>query len=134
MLDVHSEGVARLRGLIDIPATSAGVVELLETTPSQDLHPAPARRLLVFLRGETEIRTTTGEHLILRAGDCLLADDVESKGHYTTDIGTEPRTMVSIGIDPDVATADAIAQLLVRCDQRAGTMPAFPGLRRHRRR
>lgn len=100
VLDVHSEGVARLRGLIDIPATSAGVIELLETTPSQDLHPAPARRLLVFLRGETEIRTTTGERLILRAGDCLLADDVESKGHYTTDIGTEPRTMVSIGIDP----------------------------------
>ncbi len=101
VLDVHSEGVARLRGLIDIPATSAGVVELLEPTPSQDLHPAPARRLLVFLRGETEIRTTSGDRLVLRAGDCLLADDVDTKGHYTTDIGTEPRTMVSIGIDPD---------------------------------
>ena len=52
VLDVHSEGVARLRGLVDIPATSVGVVELLEPTPSQDLHPAPERRLLVFLRGE----------------------------------------------------------------------------------
>jgi hypothetical protein len=101
VLDVHSEGVARIRGLIDIPAITAGVVELLEPTPSQDLHPAPERRLLVFLRGETEIRTTSGDHLILRAGDCLLADDVDTKGHYTTDIGAEPRTMVSISLHPD---------------------------------
>ena len=101
VLDVYSEGVARIRGLINIPTTTAGVVELLELTPSQDLHPAPERRLLVFLRGETEIRTTSGDHLILCAGDCLLADDVDTKGHYTTDIGTEPRTMVSIGLDPD---------------------------------
>jgi hypothetical protein len=101
VLDVHSEGVARIRGLINIPTTSAGVIELLELTPSQNLHPAPERRLLVFLRGETEIRTTSGDHLILGAGDCLLADDVDTKGHYTTDIGTEPRTMVSIGVDPD---------------------------------
>jgi hypothetical protein len=101
VLDVHSEGVARLRGLVNIPAITVGVIELLELTPSQDLHPAPERRLLVFLRGETEIRTTSGDQLILRAGDCLLADDVDTKGHYTTDIGTEPRTMVSIGIPRD---------------------------------
>ena len=101
VLEVHSEGVTRLRGLVNIPAITAGVIELLELTPSQDLHPAPERRLLVFLRGETEIRTTAGDRLILRAGDCLLADDVDSKGHYTTDIGAEPRTMVSIGIPRD---------------------------------
>ncbi len=101
VLNVHSEGVARIRGLINIPATSVGVVELLEPTPSQGLHPAPERRLLVFLRGETEITTTSGDRLILRAGDCLLADDVDAKGHTTTDIGTEPRTMVSIGVPPD---------------------------------
>jgi hypothetical protein len=98
VLDVHSEGVARIRGLLDIPATSTGIVELLEPTPSQGVHPAPERRLLVFLQGETEITTTTGDRQILRAGDCLLADDVDSKGHYTTDIGTERRRMVTIGI------------------------------------
>lgn len=100
-IDVHSEGVARIRGLVNIPATTAGVVELLEPTPSQDLHPAPERRLLVFLRGETEIRTTSGDRLILRTGDCLLADDVDTKGHYTTDIGDEPRTMVAISVPPE---------------------------------
>jgi hypothetical protein len=101
LLNVDSEGVAKVRGLLGIPATQAGVVELVEPTPSLDLHPAPERRLLVFLQGETEIRTTSGDRQVLGAGDCLLADDVGTQGHYTTDIGNEPRRMVTISIDPD---------------------------------
>jgi hypothetical protein len=97
-LEVNSEGVDKLRGLLNVPAISVGIVQLTKLTPSQDLHPAPERRLLVFLRGETEITTTTGDRQVLRAGDCLLADDVDSKGHYTRDIGPEPRTMVTVGI------------------------------------
>ena len=101
LIQVNSEGVAQVRGLLAIPATQAGVVELIEPTPSLDLHPAPERRLIVFLRGATEIRTTSGDRQVLRAGDCLLADDVETRGHFTTDVGNEPRQMVTINIDPD---------------------------------
>jgi hypothetical protein len=97
-LEVNSEGVEKLRGVLNIPAITVGIVQLTKLTPSQDLHPAPERRLLVFLQGETEITTTTGDRHVLRAGDCLLADDVDSKGHYTRDIGPEPRTMVTVGI------------------------------------
>jgi hypothetical protein len=97
-LELNAEGVEKLRGLLNIPAISVGIVQLLKPTPSQDLHPAPERRLLVFLSGETEITTTTGDRQVLGAGDCLLADDVGSKGHYTCDIGPEPRTMVTVGI------------------------------------
>jgi hypothetical protein len=100
-IEVNSEGVEKLRGVLNIPAMSVGIVELTKLTPSQDLHPAPERRLLVFLRGETEITTTSGDRQVLRAGDCLLAHDVDSKGHYTRDIGPEPRTMVTIGIPSD---------------------------------
>ena len=100
LIQVNSEGVALVRGLLAIPATQAGLVELVEPTPSLDLHPAPERRLIVFLRGQTEIRTTSGDRQVLGAGDCLLADDVGTRGHYTTDIGTEPRQMVTINIDP----------------------------------
>jgi hypothetical protein len=100
-LEVNSEGVEKVRGVLNIPATSVGIVQLTALTPSQDLHPAPARRLLVFLRGETEITTTTGDRQVLGAGDCLLADDVASQGHYTRDIGPEPRIMVAVGIPGD---------------------------------
>ena len=98
---VESEGVAEIRGILGIPALDAGVIELVEPTPSLDLHPAPQRRLIVFLRGETEIKTTSGDREVLRAGDCLLADDVGTRGHYTTDIGSQTRQMVTISIDPD---------------------------------
>jgi hypothetical protein len=101
LVDVHSEGVQTIRGILNIPATSAGIVELVSPTPSEGLHPAPERRLLVFLRGETEIRTTSGDKQVLQAGDCLIADDVDSKGHYTRDIGRVPRTMVTIAIPRD---------------------------------
>jgi hypothetical protein len=100
-LEVNSEGVEKLRGVLNIPAISVGIVQLTKLTPSQDLHPAPERRLLVFLGGETEITTTTGDRQVLTAGDCLLADDVQSKGHYTRDIGPEPRSMVTVGIPRD---------------------------------
>ncbi len=100
-LEVNSEGVEKLRGVLNIPAISVGIVQLTKLTPSQDLHPAPERRLLVFLGGETEITTTTGDRQVLTVGDCLLADDVHSKGHYTRDIGPEPRSMVTVGIPRD---------------------------------
>jgi len=99
--EVNSEGVEKLRGVLNIPAITVGIVQLTKLTPSQDLHPAPERRLLVFLRGQTEITTTSGDRKVLRAGDCLLADDVDTKGHYTRDIGPEPRTMVTVGIPRD---------------------------------
>ena len=99
--EVNSEGVEKLRGVLNIPAITVGIVQLTKLTPSQDLHPAPERRLLVFLRGQTEITTTSGDRKVLRAGDCLLADDVDTKGHYTRDIGPEPRTMVTVGIPGD---------------------------------
>ena len=64
------------------------------------MRPAPARRLLVFLSGTTQVRTTSGEEVLLYAGDCLLADDVNTKGHLTTDIGSTTRATVSIDLDP----------------------------------
>jgi hypothetical protein len=69
-IEVNSEGVEKLRGVLNIPAISVGIVELTQLTPSQDLHPAPERRLLVFLRGETEIITTSGDRQVLRATAC----------------------------------------------------------------
>jgi hypothetical protein len=71
------------------------------------LHPAPARRLLALLRGEYEIITNTGESCIVRAGDCLLADDVASKGHRTREVGDERVMMVSVEIPADWVCPDS---------------------------
>ncbi len=95
------EGVRQVRGLLDIPASSVGVVEMLDPLPGGDLHPAPARRLLVLLRGAYEIETSTGETQRLRPGDCLLADDLVGKGHRTRDVGDERVAWVAIHLGSD---------------------------------
>ena len=100
-IDQPGEGAARVRGLLGIPALTLGIVELVERMPGHELHPAPERRLLALLRGEYEIITNLGETCIVRAGDCLLADDVDSSGHRTREIGDERVMMVSVQIPDD---------------------------------
>ena len=63
-IDNPGEGATRVRGLLDIPAVTFGIVELVERMPGHELHPAPERRLLALLRGEYEIITSTGESCV----------------------------------------------------------------------
>lgn len=95
------EGVQKVRGLLDIPASSVGIVELTDRLPGEELHPAPERRLLVLLRGAYEIETSSGESQVLRPGDCLLTDDLDGKGHYTRDVGDELVSMVAVHISTE---------------------------------
>jgi hypothetical protein len=95
------EGVQKVRGLLDIPASSVGIVELTDGLPGEELHPAPERRLLVLLTGAYEIATTSGKRHVLRPGDCLLTDDVDGKGHYTRDVGDERVSMVAVRISSE---------------------------------
>jgi hypothetical protein len=95
------EGVKKVRGLLDIPASSVGVVELTDPMPGAELHPAPERRLLVLLRGGYEIVTSSGESEVLRPGDCLLTDDLEGKGHHTRDVGDERVALVAVRISDE---------------------------------
>lgn len=94
------EGVNRVRSL-GFPTMRAGVSELTDRMPDFGLHEAPRRRLLVLLAGEYEITTTTGDQVRLRRGDCMFADDIGSKGHYTRDAGEEMLMLVGIEIPDD---------------------------------
>jgi hypothetical protein len=107
VVDQPGEGAKRVRGLLGIPALTLGIVELVERMPGHELHPAPERRLLAFLRGEYEIITNLGETCIVRAGDCLLADDVGSNGHRTREVGDERVMMVSVQIPDDWECPDS---------------------------
>jgi hypothetical protein len=106
-VDNPGEGATRVRGLLGIPAVNLAVVELVERMPGHELHPAPERRLLALLRGEYEIITSTGESCVVRAGDCLLADDVGSNGHRTREVGDERVMMVSVQIPDDWVCPDS---------------------------
>ena len=63
------------------------------------------------------------------AGDCLLADDIDTKGHYTTDIGTEPRTMVSkksASTPTGSYRRTSQSEAYVTCDQRRPDEAGIP--------
>ena len=44
-------------------------------------HVAPRRQYVLFLKGNTEIEVSDGEKRIIKAGDVLLVEDTEGKGH-----------------------------------------------------
>ena len=37
----------------------------------------------------------------LEAGDCLITDDADTKGHWSWEVGDEPLAMISVGIPDD---------------------------------
>lgn len=97
-LAVNETYAGVVRGVSQIPATTAGWGEFVERKPDVGVHQAPRRQFLVVLSGVLEIVTTLGEEAHLLPGDILLADDVGSKGHISRDVGEEPLGLLAIGI------------------------------------
>lgn len=62
---------------------------------SMDWHPAPRRQYVVFLGGQNEVTVKDGTSIVFRAGDVLLAEDINSK-HYVRVIGDEPRLSLTV--------------------------------------
>lgn len=96
--EVSSGGDPRSHALRDIPATTVTITELLEWRPKLDLHPPPRRQWVIILQGAMEISTTTGERRRFEPGDCLLAEDLHGKGHWTEDVGGDLLVTVNIGV------------------------------------
>jgi hypothetical protein len=88
-------------GLGDIPTTTVTIGRLTERKFDQGWHTPPRRQIVVILRGALEVTTTSGDVKQFHAGDCLLADDLESKGHITRDVGEDYLATLTIGIPPD---------------------------------
>jgi Cupin domain len=84
-----------------IPATTVAITEMLERRRSAGLHPPPRRQFVVVMRGAFEVITTSGDRARLGTGDCVLVDDVGSKGHTFEDVGDEPLVTLQIGLADD---------------------------------
>lgn len=100
-LAVRDTYAGKIRGLSDIPATTAGIGAFEDRKPDSGMHDAPRRQFVIVLAGELEIVTTLGQQERLLPGDVLLADDVGSKGHLSRDVGDEPLSLMTVGIAND---------------------------------
>ncbi len=87
-----------VRGIEDIPTLTAGMAAFVDRKPSQGMHGAPLRQFLIILRGQLEVVTSLEQRAVLDPGDVLFADDVDSKGHLSLDVGAEPLAMMRVGV------------------------------------
>jgi len=57
-------------------------------------HPTPRRQLFVVLSGEVEGWTSKGDTRRFKAGDCLLMEDTNGKGHGARPLNGEASAIV----------------------------------------
>ncbi len=75
-------------------ASSNVHMALFPADMDQDWHNAPARQLVVVLRGGIEVETTDGECRQWQAGDVFLPADVSGRGHRTRTLGGQPARLL----------------------------------------
>jgi hypothetical protein len=104
-----SNGDTRFEDII-IPLHDAGEIGKLsaglpvssiifrEVEPLYDynFHNAPQKQYLILIDGEIEIETTLGEKRSFKAGDVLLLEDTEGKGHRTRNLQQIKRRSIFI--------------------------------------
>lgn len=66
----------------------AGDIIFREVKPTYDydFHNAPQRQYIILLDGEIEIETSLGDKRVFGAGDIVLVEDTEGKGHKTRNL------------------------------------------------
>ncbi|MBD0288157.1 MAG: hypothetical protein ICV79_22430 [Flavisolibacter sp.] len=104
-----SKGDSHFEDIV-IPLAEAGSVGMLsesipvkgiifrevEPTYDWDFHTAPQRQYIILLDGEIEIETSLGDKRIFKAGEILLVEDTEGKGHKTRNLQPIKRKSVFI--------------------------------------
>ena len=80
-----------------IPAKS---IIFREVVPEYDynFHNAPQKQYLILIDGEIEIETTLGEKRQFKAGEVLLLEDTEGKGHRTRNLQPIKRKSIFITV------------------------------------
>lgn len=106
-----SNGYSRFEEIL-IPLQDAGEIGKLsvglpvssiifrEVEPSYDynFHNAPQKQYLILIDGEIEIETSLGETRSFKAGDVLLLEDTEGKGHRTRNLQPIKRKSIFITV------------------------------------
>lgn len=82
----------------NLPATGV-IFRAVDPSYDYDFHTAPQKQFIILLDGSIEIETSLGEKRIFKAGDILLVEDVEGKGHKTRNLENIKRRSVFILVE-----------------------------------
>lgn len=69
------------------PATSVALIAGDDGWRGDVFHPAPARQLMLMLRGGASVTVSDGQTRELSVGDMALLEDTRGRGHATRFIG-----------------------------------------------
>lgn len=83
-IPLHQEGV--IGSLSQGQRVKEIIFREVEPAYDYDFHTAPQRQYVILLDGSIQIETSLGEHQNFGAGDVLLLEDVEGKGHRTKNL------------------------------------------------
>ncbi len=75
----------------EIHEESGTILRRFDPERSHAWHHAPGRACVFNLSGSVEIEIGDGTKRILGPGDILIAEDLTGQGHYTREVGPEPR-------------------------------------------
>ena len=75
-------------------------IRKFDATRSNPWHHAPGRYMVFTLSGAVDIEIGDGTVKRLGVGDILIAEDTTGQGHYTREVGPEPRVSVFVPL-PD---------------------------------
>jgi len=70
----------------------------VDATYDYDFHNAPQKQYLILIDGEIEIETTLGEKREFKAGDVILLEDTDGKGHRTKNLQSIKRKSIFITV------------------------------------
>ena len=76
-------------------------MEFYSTGESADIdwHTAPQRLYIVLLKGQVQIKVSDGEKRLFEAGNILLMEDTEGKGHKSSSPDGKGRSALMICLD-----------------------------------
>lgn len=64
-----------------------------------DWHPAPRRQYIINLDGGVKITASDGEARVIGAGEVILVEDVEGKGHLSQSVDRKLRHSIFVPIE-----------------------------------
>ncbi|MCH2550324.1 MAG: hypothetical protein MK031_09740 [Alphaproteobacteria bacterium] len=64
-----------------------------------DWHPAPKRQFVINLDAGVEVTVSDGESRVIGAGEVLLVEDIDGKGHRSRAVNGQARHCIFIPLD-----------------------------------
>lgn len=76
-----------------------------------DWHCAPRAQYIVYLEGQVEVATTSGQKFVFNPGDVLLAEDITGEGHTTKTLTSGRSLVIPAGDEQKVDAANLRAKM-----------------------